>query len=44
VVDTEPSGSVAPVKAFLQGSTLLVLNFGNAATTTGAVLKAFTIQ
>lgn len=43
-IDSQPSGGVAPVTLLLDGSLLVVLNFGDAANTIGAVLKGFTIQ
>jgi hypothetical protein len=43
-LDSQSSGGVSPVTLALDGNVLLVMNFGDAANSIGAVLKAFTIQ
>ena len=43
-VDVAPSGGVQPVDVVLAGNTLVVLNFGNPTTATGAVIKLFGVQ
>lgn len=43
-IDSQPSGGVSPVTLMLEANLLVVLNFGDAANSIGAVLKAFSIQ